>query len=185
MFMGASNYFSPIYSLTWKAQGIPRSHLWLFRLRLTARHTNEIAFGFWPTPTYSDNTERQLPKLDNLHITKNHTVRYVNDQGQQSFLRLHQVVKLWRTPTASAVNHRGNPQDPAVKKREATGRTIDLSMQVDGQLNPRWELELMGLPSDWLDIDSPPRVAWRNSHGKVRGLRRKLRSQTVMLRLRR
>jgi hypothetical protein len=69
--------------------------------------TCEKDYGLLPTPVASDKSDR---KPGNPHLTKNGTIRHLNKQGQQSFMRLGQVVKLpsivpssglLPTPTAS------------------------------------------------------------------------------------
>jgi hypothetical protein len=74
--------------------GLMRSGV-LWQLPTPDLPTNGIAggasLGMFPTPTASDNRNRAPSK--NIHHTRNNTLRHMNANGQQSFMRLSQVVK--------------------------------------------------------------------------------------------
>jgi hypothetical protein len=53
------------------------------------------------------------------------------------------------TPVASDDRDRGGPKDKSVQRRLEIGKQVGLTMMVDGQLNPRFVLEMMGFPPDW------------------------------------
>jgi len=76
-----------------------------FQLRHSEHPTSDTGFSSWPTPTNSDDVEREP---GNVYITKNGTVRHKNSEGQQSFMRFSQVVKIdpWPTPTVNGNNNR-------------------------------------------------------------------------------
>jgi DNA (cytosine-5)-methyltransferase 1 len=64
------------------------------------------------------------------------------------------MVKLWPTPSATDNRDRGNLAMPAIKRRIAKGKQLNLSMVVSdkcGQLNPTWVEWLMGYPSGHTD----------------------------------
>jgi hypothetical protein len=54
------------------------------------------------------------------------------------------------TPVASDHRNRGGPSNPAIKRRQKIGKSVELSMTVDGQLDPEWVGALMGFPRNWL-----------------------------------
>jgi hypothetical protein len=56
---------------------------------------------------------------------------------------------MWPTPNASDSRDRGNMSNPAIQRRAAIGKQLNLSMVVhptSGQLNPSWVEWLMGFP---------------------------------------
>jgi hypothetical protein len=53
------------------------------------------------------------------------------------------------TPNASDNRNRGGPKDKAIQRRLEIGKQVGLTMMVDGQLNPRFVMEMMGFPPDW------------------------------------
>ena len=62
----------------------------------------------------------------------------------------------WPTPQASDHRDRGNLNTPAIKRRQAKGKQLTLSMSVSetsGQLNPTWVEWLMGFPTGWTDLE--------------------------------
>lgn len=66
--------------------------------------------------------------------------------------------KLWPTPSAGDNRDRGNPNMPAIQRRLAKGKQMNLSMTVSterGALNPDWVEWLMGLPLHWTDVNVP------------------------------
>jgi len=67
----------------------------LFHAPMWAVSTFEKGSGLLPTPTASDTLNR---RPGNPHTTKNGTIRHVNAEGHQSFMRLSQVVQLLPTP---------------------------------------------------------------------------------------
>ena len=63
---------------------------------------------------------------------------------------------LWPTPQSSDHRDRGNLSTPAIKRRAAKGKQLNLSMsvsEVSGQLNPPWVEWLMGFPVGWTDLN--------------------------------
>lgn len=62
---------------------------------------------------------------------------------------------LWPTPQASDNRDRGNLSTPAIQRRIAIGKQVNLSMCVshkNGRLNPPWVEWLMGWPIGWTDL---------------------------------
>jgi hypothetical protein len=64
---------------------------------------------------------------------------------------LPSAVAMLPTPNAADHRNRGNPDDPSILKRRATGKQINLSMTVLGPLNPDWTEWLMGWPPGWTE----------------------------------
>jgi hypothetical protein len=61
----------------------------------------------------------------------------------------------WPTPNAADNRDRGNLSNPAVQRRMAVGKQLDLSMVVSpdsGALNPEWVEGLMGFQIGWTDL---------------------------------
>jgi hypothetical protein len=67
----------------------------LWQLPTLVLRMNESAGFAWPTPVNSDDVHRELTRFVE---TSTGSIRYVNEQGVQSFARLSQVVQ-WSTPT--------------------------------------------------------------------------------------
>ena len=53
------------------------------------------------------------------------------------------------TPNASDNRDRGGPKDKCVQRRIEIGKQVGLTQLVDGRLNPRFTLQMMGFPPDW------------------------------------
>jgi hypothetical protein len=100
-------------------------------------HIEEIGFGLLPTPTageindYNTNWE-SLKRLD---------------KGGRIMRRI--ATKMLPTPCASDNRDRGGPKDKAIQRRLEIGKSIELSMMVDGPLNPLFVEQMMGFPSNW------------------------------------
>jgi hypothetical protein len=94
------------FSETWPRSGTTRNGI-AYRLPPLVPLTDAIDFGSWPTPTSSDTSDRAPPPR--IHITKNGTSRHLNEAGEQSFMRLSQVVRMWPTPTVQDSKNDGNP----------------------------------------------------------------------------
>ena len=59
------------------------------------------------------------------------------------------ATKMLPTPCASDNRDRGGPKDKAIQRRLEIGKSIELSMMVDGPLNPLFVEQMMGFPSNW------------------------------------
>lgn len=94
------------FSKTWPRAGMMFAGA-CYRLPKWELRIREIGYGFWPTPTASDNSDREP---GTPHLTRNGTIRHINKDGQQSFMRLSRVVKLWPTPRSSERQQK-NSQD--------------------------------------------------------------------------
>lgn len=57
----------------------------------------------------------------------------------------------WRTPLASDNRSRGNKHSKSTQRRLREGKTITLSMQLDGPPSPAFLEELMSFPLGWSD----------------------------------
>jgi hypothetical protein len=132
--------------------------------------TSETEFGLWPTPCATDTTDRQPPQRP--HLTKNGTIRHIGVNGEQSQVRLSQVIKMWPTPNASDADKWSHQ---SLAERQAKGQQVRLNTAVapegarGGSLNPIWVEWLMGWPLGWTDL-KPLETAkfqqWLDSHGK-------------------
>jgi hypothetical protein len=91
----------------------------------------------WPTPAARDFRSGQAKRID--------------DKKRQN--NLNDAVVKWPTPTASDHRDRGGPSTPCIKKREEKGKSIELSMKVDGALNPDWVEWLMSWPIGWTSLE--------------------------------
>ena len=86
--------FSTAYVTTWKVR-VTKQRLSYSLLTYSVRRTKDTAnslLGYWPTPSYTDNLERQ-PSPTPV-VTSTGSVRHQAENGSQSFMRLNQVVKL-------------------------------------------------------------------------------------------
>lgn len=148
------------YWQTW-----PRSGMWdattAYQLQPLAPLTKGTVYGLWPTPVASDCLDR---KPGNPHLTKNGTIRHINAQGKQSFMRLSQVVKF---ATLQARDYRTGSTARWEEARKGL-RSCNLNDQIGGQLNPNWVEWLMGWPIGWTDLQ-PLETArfqqWLELHG--------------------
>jgi hypothetical protein len=109
--------------------------------KTTLTLTNQVkgaAQGLWPTPTVNGNHNRKgLSKT--------------NGDG------LSTAVKMWPTPGAADNRDRGHMGMPAIQRRQAKGKQLNLSMvvsDVSGALNPTWVEWLMGYPEGWTDLNA-------------------------------
>lgn len=141
--------FSTEYATTWNLSTTNAGH-WYCLLQYSAHPMNVTEWsllGYWPTPSYSDDMEREPSPTPVL--TSNNTLRHLNPEGIQSQMRLSQVVKLWATAQsrdwkgAVGVNrHSKNLPDQVLIWQGGAGQ----------YLNPAWTELLMGLPPGYLDL---------------------------------
>ena len=121
----------------------------------------------WPSPTVADAEGGHLVVAGTSPTSR-------KPDGSKATVGLNQAVKwaaqqLWPTPTAR--DHKGAP---GAGSRARGGRQASLPATLEdsaakGRLNPRWVLQLMGLPSDWLDCAGPQVKARISGRGKKRG----------------
>lgn len=120
-----------------------RSNRCCLVLEASGRRTNGSESGSWPTPT----------------VSGNHNCKGASKTSGDG---LAIATKKWRTPVADDCNARtgahndrgelklsGQVQQYGQWDKDLTngnGKSRDSL-----QLNPRWELQLMGMPADWLD----------------------------------
>jgi len=113
------------------------------------------------TPRLPDQVEADRVRLFPTPLARDH-----KDTGDMSGLTrvdtLPRVVQamererpaLWPTPSANDDRDRGNLSTPAIQRRMAKGKQMNLSMTVsthNGRLNPAWVEWLMGFPQGWTD----------------------------------
>lgn len=152
------------YVLTWNPR-ITKSGRWFFQLAYSERPTYESASSLWPTPTYSDQQNRQMPPPEKVHITRNGTARYINNFGEQSFLRLSQVVKMWSSPAYQDSKNSTLPASQA--ERDTLPGDLIRNGEID-PMNPDWEELLMGLPIGWTNVSTPPAISPVSRQGRAR-----------------
>lgn len=128
--------------------------------------------GLLPTPVSTDTKNR---KPGTPHRTKNGTIRHVSPSGQQSFMRLSQVVQLLPTPIASDYKTVGAAQSlptptvndsknssfpPSQKDRDSLIAKLTPAVKTKCHLSPVFVEAMMGFPVGWTDlsaeaVDSP------------------------------
>ena len=156
-----------VFSETWPRSGMMRNGI-AYQLPPLVRLTDATGSGLWPTPTVP-NGGRSIAHVDTFNG------RTAYHKGKKVQVDLNQMVRLWPTPRANdaekrgriandprnglpaavmyptpcASDHRdrGGPSNPSVQRRASIGKSIELSMTVDGQLNPTWVEWLMGFPT--------------------------------------
>ena len=97
------------------------------------------AVKMWPTPTRHTHKEMGYPA----------------EYGRNT-IGLGGAVKMFPTPSAGDDRDRGCMKMPAIQRRAALGKQLNLSMVVDpdsGALNPDWVEWLMGFPIGWTKVD--------------------------------
>ncbi len=150
-------------------------------LKTLARRTNESGSGLWPTPTVCGNHNRKGASAhsgDGLSTAvKNWNTPIAGDadgsrkgkgKGRPNEGGLSFQVKNWTTLTArdwrsiraseATHNHNTRPLGEQVGLWVRDTNSTNGSSRETSQsrsLNPRWELQLMGLPADWLDGVEP------------------------------
>lgn len=170
--LGTSAWGSTTCFLTWKTLATKRGRL-LFRLRASAPRTSEIASGLLPTPTaqtYGTNqggaagrVGKVRPSLETMarhglwptpSVKGNYNRKGLSEKSGDG-LATAVNKSLWPTPGAADHRDRGNLGSPAIQRRAAKGKQLNLSMVVSdqsGALNPTWVEWLMGFPPGWTDL---------------------------------
>jgi hypothetical protein len=131
-------------------------------LGMSARHINETECGSWPTPDvrgFTNDGSLQKSSKSGVSRTEYSQMAYRASKSKKE--------KIWPTPQASDNRDRGNMSDPAIQRRIAKGKQINLSMQVKenpngGSLNPTWVEWLMGWPIGWTDLKPLETDKFRN-----------------------
>lgn len=135
-------------SPTWPRAGMTRNGI-AYRLPPLVPITAVTGSSSWPTPCARDYRD-----TGNLHLTA--SPQHMNDTLPR---KVHQVERqakqMWPTPCAGDDRDRGNLSTPAIQRRHAKGKQLNLSMvvsDVSGNLNPAWVEWLMGFPAGWTDL---------------------------------
>src|SRR5690606_32908430 len=126
-----------------------KSHRLYFQLAVSTPHTEGTGFGLLPTPT---NAESGPPPRGS--ICHGNYFKRPNGKKVNSSINVMAMYGLLPTPNASDNRDRGGPKDAAVQRRIALGKQVGLTMMIDGQLNHRFALEMMGYPPTWCDLPS-------------------------------
>lgn len=131
-----------VFSETWPRSGMMRSGI-AYQLAPLAPLISGTGSGLWPTPSAH-------------FITASSTAHAAHRAASMSRgLPLAEMVRLWPTPSAGDDRDRGNLSTPAIQRRMAKGKQLNLSMVVSdqsGALNPTWVEKLMGFPTGWTDM---------------------------------
>ncbi len=122
--------FSTRYTVTWKAKVTKRSRRLFFQLAPSARRTEWIAYGLWPTP-------RSAGQNDSAREENRTGNRHAGDDLSTAVMK-----KMWATPRVDDSKNNGTQS-----QLERNGPA--LNAQLGGQLNPTWVEWLMGYPSEW------------------------------------
>jgi len=101
----------------------------------------------YPTPAARDHKD----------VGENTDYQKLADKSKLAGVVMMEEQRMWPTPNASDNRDRGNLSDPAIQRRIALGKQVNLSMAVKdepkkGTLNPEWVEWLMGYPPGWTDI---------------------------------
>ena len=130
-----------LFSETWPRWGSMRSGV-CWERTTSERHTEEIAYGSWPTPTKDDTGIRKA--------------KYA-----QGGTPLSIAVQTWPTPTKFDSKRAYSPE--ALVRKDGKSR-MDLlcnaamyhggmKTRQRGRLNPKWVEWLMGWPMGWTDLE--------------------------------
>lgn len=101
--------------------------------------------ALWPTPNVPNGGRSVAHVEDWRGSTAYH-------KGKKVQVGLEAAVKLWPTPSANDNRDRGHLGMPAIQRRMAKGKQLNLGMVVSttsGALNPAWVEWLMGFPEGW------------------------------------
>lgn len=144
--LGTSAWGSTRCWLTWKDSATPAGRL-LFRLVPSMPRTAEIGSGLLATPTTKAN--QMCPSMQKWPSCA-----------------------LWPTPGAADNRDRGHLGMPAIQRRAAKGKQLNLGMVVSdqsGALNPEWVEWLMGYPIGWTDCEPSETPSSRRSRKRSSG----------------
>lgn len=164
MLLESSIWRSTKCFLTWRVSNMRLKHL-LFQLVPSTPNTDEIEYLLWGTPNTMDSLPSRSYEAMKRQATnggRKNRRRPGNLREQIDPLMCQAYVDarmeangLWPTPNASDNRDRGNLSNPAIQRRVALGKQVNLSMCVSeqsGQLNPDWVTWLMGFPPGWLNL---------------------------------
>jgi hypothetical protein len=136
------------YSETWPRWGMTQGGS-AFAHPMSERRITETDGSYLPAiPTPCAGDWRGAAKLETLNRKL--------DQGLRGHMgQLSNWTRMFPTPNASDSRDRGNMSNPAIQRRAAIGKQLNLSMVVhptSGQLNPNWVEWLMGFPIGFTDL---------------------------------
>jgi hypothetical protein len=151
MLLVTSAWASTKCYLTWKTKATPANRL-LFQLAPQMPNTAGTEYGFWPTPDV-----RGFTNDGGLEMLKKKVSSRKEWSGMGFRKGASAKERLWPTPGAADNRDRGHIGMPAIQRRQAKGKQLNLSMvvsDVSGALNPTWVEWLMGFPEGWTDLNA-------------------------------
>jgi len=177
MCLESAIWFSEKYLLTWSPRATANNSAFEFHLRLSELPTSGIEYSSWPTPRSQERQQqnsadsgmalskafRQEPwptpqTRDFRHGSSPDSDRMQRKAAQGWSENLNDAVLPWATPTASAAKGSGPYGSKSHQHDTLKGNLKAQVIMADssGQLNPGWELQLMGFPPGWLNLTGPP-----------------------------
>ena len=174
-----------VFSETWPRSGMMRGGI-AYQLQPLAPLTSGIGSGSLPTPRSTDGhkgqrtlagAQRELARGKNVDLGM--LVRlwptpkasaaepdFAKVGRSATGISLATAVQMWPTPSAADDRDRGNLSTPAIQRRMAKGKQLNLSMVVSehsGSLNPTWVEWLMGYPEGWTVLEPSATPSSRKS----------------------
>ena len=151
----------------------------IYELKTQARHTvgNGGSVSHtknFPTPRATDGISGVSTNPDYFGETETGTLYRQSAKGTRYGMSLtqyaqHDIIKKWGTPRASSQNGTGpmgsKSYDHDLAKGYLRAQVIEAPAQ-GLRLNPDWVEQLMGYPTGWTSIDSPPGETNPNTKGK-------------------
>lgn len=109
---------------------------------------------YWPTV-----------KANEIHETVDQwRVRRAIPKNKMFGPSLSVAIQLWATPQARDYRIPDKPNSVRSQRKKVEGWSLNVNEQVGGgKLNPDWVEGLMGFPTGWTDINSPPRLDMSNT----------------------
>ncbi len=176
LLIGTGDWFSTRCKLTWSLRGTTYNRMY-FQLQASTLRTDETGFGLLLTPTsvMTDETPEKMRERAEKNGYNNGTkygsllsqVKYLgviptptandgkNGANCESQAKRSSLTgwsrRMLCTPTAQA--SRGNTSDKR-GKGNLTDQIAEMNLVLGktSQLNPRFEMEMMGFPADWTEL---------------------------------
>ncbi len=154
LLIGMEGWYSMRCKLTWKLRGTKYGRMY-FQLAPSTLPTDEIGFGLLPTPAAQEGFNSGTGEP---YVTGTGTVRMKNKDGSSSRLGLEGVMKsgLLPTPTASSDPKGGCTRKDSNRQNDTLAHAMHAYTNgqpgTSSQLSHQFVLEMMGFPTNYLDI---------------------------------